>query len=74
MAKLRASCEALSVFVLTVGKSGNSLIDGKHFTWEISRLRVQLPLDGSPGFDAESVVHSDSQALLAADVTLRRLH
>ena len=29
------------------------------------RLVVQLPLDGSSGFDAQSVVHSDFQALLA---------
>jgi hypothetical protein len=45
MAKLRASREALSAFVLTVGKSGNSLIDGEHFTWEISRQIVHLPTD-----------------------------
>jgi hypothetical protein len=31
-------------------------------------------LDNSPGFDAKAVVHRDSQTLLAADLTLRRLY
>jgi hypothetical protein len=51
-----------------------SSINETQFQLPCSRLRIQLLLDGSPGFDAQSIVHSDSQALLTADVALRCLN
>ena len=43
-------------------------------TWTKSRLRVQLRVKNSPGFDAKSVVYRYSQTLLAANIAFGGLH
>jgi hypothetical protein len=43
-------------------------------TWTKSRLRVQLRVNNSRGFDAKSVVYRYSQTLLAANVAFCGLH
>ena len=51
-----------------------SLFRANVSTEMISPLRVQLRNENSPGFNAKTVVYSDSQMLLAANVTLGGLH